>query len=267
MKIAQLKNLSFAYAMALCCQPILGVENHNQFPAFNSTPQEKQKREKQETKKLTLIEMNVHKMLLMKEPMNNMEVPMEVSNIITRNLHDVTHINPVLDGKLIFTPDNGGKTTFEIKNLLKTNDCIDLSNKIFGQVSKYLLITTDLEQFFSIKKKSSMLVMLIAPRFLIEEETWSLTKPFEKIMNNWKEDQAPIGIFWRIERWKNLDWYWYLTSNNLTQISKNNFYNLFNLATSTTPPEHATHREIPVYLMTRLLIHVEHGNCAFILHL
>ena len=206
MKIAKLKKLSIAYAMALCCQPLL-----------------------------TRIEMNVHKMLLMKEPMDNMGVPMEISNIIKRNLHDVTHINPVLDGKLIYTADNGEgeKATFNIKDLVKTDGCIDLSNKIFGDISKYFLITTDLEQFFSINQNGKKLVMLIAPRFLIEEKIGPSAKPFEEIMDNWKEDQAPIGIFWRFERWKNLGSYWYLTSKNLIEISKNNLHKLLVMASTT----------------------------------
>jgi hypothetical protein len=206
-----------------------GEKRNFEYIGFNEKeePQEKQKPQKQETKKLTRIEMNVHKMLLMKEYMNNMDVPKELSDIITWNLHDVTHINPVLDGKLIYTPDNGEKTTFEIKNFLKTNGCIDLSNEIFRDISEFLLITTDLEEFFSIKTNSDKLVMLIAPRFLIEEKIGSSAKPFKPIMDNWKEDQAPIGIFWRFQSWDDSGMHWYLTSKNLTQVSTSNFYDLF----------------------------------------
>jgi hypothetical protein len=186
--------------------------------------QEKQKRQKQEAKKLTLTEMNVHKMLLLKEYMNNMEVPKDVSNIITRNLYEVTHTNPVLDGKLIYTLGDGEKAGFNIKNLVKTGGCIDLSDEIFGDASKFLLITTDLEEFFSINQNSKKLVMLIAPRFLIEEKIESTSKHFQPIMDNWKEDEAPIGIFWRMECWANLGWYDYLTSKNVAEISKNNIY-------------------------------------------
>ena len=317
MKISQLKKLSLAYAMALCCQPLLGMENQHQFPEFNSTninmpqlynqnhqPQIQQQPQfpgnlqhnninwmnavpqnqviplsseyvntpnelyvinkvlhhtvypvqqpphtipqqghyihqnpfvqpglqNKEAKKLTRIEMNVHKMLLLKEYMNTMYVPTDVSSIITENLHEVTHINPVLDGKLIYTPDNGEKTAFNINNLLKTNGCIDLSNEIFGDLSEYFLITTDLEEFFSINQNGKKLVMLIAPRFLIEEKIGSSAKPFEPIMDNWQEEQASIGIFWRMQSWDDSGWYKYLISNNLVQISSMDFADLLNCA-------------------------------------
>jgi hypothetical protein len=173
-------------------------------------------------------------MLLLKEYMNAMYVPKDVSNIIKGNLHEVTHINPVLDGKLIYTPHKGKKTTFEIKHFVNTNGCIDLPNEIFGGISEYFLLTTDLEQFFSINEDSDSinedsdkLVMLIAPRFLIEEKIGSTAKPFKPIMDNWKEEQAPIGIFWRMQSW-DVRVYMYLISNNLDQISSMGFDNLLN---------------------------------------
>ena len=151
-----------------------------------------------------------------------MDIPEDVSNIITRNLHDVTHINPVLDGKLTYTLPNGEKATFNIKDLVKTDGCIDLSNKIFGGASTYLLITTEPEQFFSINKNGSKLVILIAPRFLIEEKIESSAEHFKPIIDSWKEEQAPIGIFWRMQSWDDLRDYDYQTSKNITAISKNN---------------------------------------------
>ena len=188
-------------------------------------PQKEQKRQKQEAKKLTRMEMNVHKMLLLKAYMNTMDIPEDVSNIIKRNLHDVTHINPVLDGKLTYALPNGEKATFNINNLVK-DGCIDLSNEIFGDASTYLLITTEPEQFFSIKTNSEKLVMLIAPRFLIEEKIESSAEHFKPIIDSWKEEHAPIGIFWRMKRWANLGWYSYLTSEDVTEISKNNIFEL-----------------------------------------
>ena len=194
-------------------------------------PQKEQKRQKQEAKKLTRMEMNVHKMLLLKAYMNTMDIPEDVSNIIKRNLHDVTRINPVLDGKLTYALPNGEKATFNINNLVK-DGCIDLSNEIFGDTSKYLLITTEPEQFFSIKTNSDKLVMLIAPRFLIEQKIESSAEHFKPIIDSWKEEQAPIGIFWRMECWANLGWYSYLTSEDVTEISKNNLFELLRRARS-----------------------------------
>ena len=206
-----------------------GMKRNSEHMGFNEKA-EPQKKQKQEAKKLTRIEMNVHKMLLLKEYMNTMDVPKELPDIITWNLHDVTHINPVLDGKLIYTLDSGEKTPFSIKNLVKINGTFDSSDEIFREIYENLLITIDPEQFFSVKEISNRLVMLIAPRFLIEEKIGSSAKPFEQIMDNWKEDQAPIGIFWRMEDWKDLGWYNYLTSKNVTEISKINLYDNLDLS-------------------------------------
>ena len=197
-----------------------GMKRNSEHMGFNEKA-EPQKKQKQEAKKLTRIEMNVHKMLLLKEYMNTTDVPKELSDIITRNLHDVTHINPVLDGKLTYTLPNGEKATFNINNLVK-DGCIDLSNEIFGDASTYLLITTEPEQFFSINKNGSKLVILIAPRFLIEEKIESSAEHFKPIIDSWKEEQAPIGIFWRMQSWDDLRDYDYQTSKNVTELYKNN---------------------------------------------
>ena len=147
-------------------------------------------------------------------------VPSEVQGVIGQTLHELS-ANPVLDGELKF---KGAPNPFKIRDLVKEDGSIDLSNPIFGDASKYLLITTDPEQFFNIVEKSERLVILIAPRFLIEEKIGSSTKPFEPIMTEWDADKVPIGIFYRLESWKNLGWYDYLTSAALIKLSQNNLY-------------------------------------------
>ncbi len=149
-------------------------------------------------------------------------VPQDVQNVIGGKLHDVS-ANPVLDGELVYT-DKGKKTQFKIKDLVKKDGSIDLSNPIFGDSSEYLRITTDPEKFFNIDENGKRLIILIAPRFLIEEKIGSSAKTFEPIMAKWNEADAPIGIFYRMEYWKNVSWYYYLTTKNIISISKNNLY-------------------------------------------
>ncbi|MBA3814719.1 MAG: hypothetical protein H0X26_09635, partial [Alphaproteobacteria bacterium] len=40
----------------------------------------------------------------------------------------------------------------------------------------------------------------------------------------WKEDTAPVGIFWRWGHWNNLTWYDHLTTASLDDISSKNLY-------------------------------------------
>ncbi len=198
---------------------------------MNQIPQE------QKTKELTATEKdNAHKMMLMKQFFEDMakeevkeevrlpEVPKDVQNVIGGKLHNVS-ANPVLDGKLEYTMDNGEKKQFKIMDLVKEDGSIDLSNKeVFGDSSQYLLITTAPEAFFRIVENGQRLVILIAPKFLIDEIIGSSLSTFQAIMANWKEVHAPIGIFYRRECWNDLRRYNYLTSANLISISKNNLY-------------------------------------------
>ncbi len=169
------------------------------------------------------------------------EVPKDVQNVIGGKLHELSNL--ILNGELLYSPYKmkmsygqevyipGEETThFNIIDLLKEDGSIDLSNtEVFGDASKYLLITTDPEKFFSFNKDGKRLVVLIAPRFLIEEKMQSKAKFFKPIMDQWKEDQAPIGIFYRMEFW-NIDVYNYLTKANLISISNKSLGDLLSAA-------------------------------------
>lgn len=173
---------------------------------------------------------NAYKMWLLKEHFekSNKEgtlpaIPKDIQTVIGRTLHELS-ANPVLDGDLVYT-DKDKKRSFKIMSLIKNDWCMDLSNKnIFGDSSNYLLITTAPEAFFRIVEDSIRLVILIAPKFLIEEKIETTAKTFLPIMANWKEAQAPIGIFYRMERWNDLNWFDYLTTDDMLTISKNNLY-------------------------------------------
>ncbi len=163
------------------------------------------------------------------------EVAKDVQNVIGQILHEIS-ANLVFDGKLVYR-DRCKTTTHNIMDLVKKDGTFDFSNKkFFGIVSKYLLITTDPEKFFSIDKNSKRLVILMASRLLIKEKIDSTARHFKPIMDKWKEDQAPIGIFWRMEKWENFGWYDYLVSANLISISKNNLYENWTHSVSSRDP-------------------------------
>ncbi|MBA3813675.1 MAG: hypothetical protein H0X26_04175, partial [Alphaproteobacteria bacterium] len=46
----------------------------------------------------------------------------------------------------------------------------------------------------------------------------------------WKEDTAPVGIFWRWGHWNNLTWYDHLTTASLDDISSKNLYENWRLS-------------------------------------
>ena len=192
----------------------------------------------QETRELTPTEKKyVYKMWLLKQAgtKGSMNVlPVDVQNVISQTLHELS-ANPVLDGELVYT-GTGKENRFKIRDLIKNGGCLDLSNlECYGQdpwidlpisyqnPSNYLSITTNPEAFFRISNRPN-LIILIAPKFLIEEKIETTTKTFQPIMTNWKEEQAPIGIFCRSECWNDPQCFLYLTSDDLSTISKYNLY-------------------------------------------
>lgn len=174
-------------------------------------------------RELTVTEkVNAQKMMMINEAIKRHEDSLkkvgdevkDISKGIGGKLHEVS-ANPVLDGKLKF---EGAPTPFKIRDLLKEDGSIDLSDPVFGDASKYLLITTDPEKFFNIVENSKRLVVLIAPRFLIEEISKTSKKHFNRINNFWKSNQ-PYAIFWRPENWDNLEIYDMCTHNSQGELS------------------------------------------------
>lgn len=184
--------------------------------------------QEQEVKKRTPKEENAYKMWLMKQAGaegNTNVLPEDVQIVIGQTFMTILNANPVLDGKLVYINDDG-KTTFKIIDLIGKDGTIDLSNqKFFGDSSKYLLITTNPKRFFDANESSNRLVILIAPKCLIEEQIESTAETFLRIVANWNDSSAPIGFFCRLERWIDPSWFYYQTSANLFTISKNNLFN------------------------------------------
>lgn len=187
--------------------------------------------QEQKTRELTATEKkNAQKMMMINEAFQRHEDRLtkegeevkDISKNIGGKLHELS-ANPVLEGELVYT-DKGNTKSFKIRDLLKEDGGIDLSNKeVFGDASKNLLITIDPEQFFKIVENSVRLVILIAPKFLIEEKIETSAKPFESIMANWLGESASIAIFYRTESWSSF-LYDYLITVNIFTISKNSLY-------------------------------------------
>lgn len=174
----------------------------------------------------------VDKMLVMKfcledgENVDKLICPVaDIQYQIGWKLHELyLHENPVLKGELAYWDMVRGTMTFKIRDLLKGGS-LDLSSKeIFGNSAGKLLITLDPEIFFHVNEKSSRLLILIAPYSLIEDKIETTASEFKWIMEGWDAMKAPIGIFYRMERWKDLSRFDCLTSSSLEEISSKNLY-------------------------------------------
>jgi hypothetical protein len=201
-------------SMAIVASLISGLqamdEKRNELSFFNNLSN---------VSKLTFTEeKKSHKMLLLKEVIKIMDAEQQdVYRKVGLTFLEVT-ANPVLDGELAYTHEDI-TTTFKIKDLVDKDSVVNLSSPIFGDTFKDLVITVDPKKFFSIVKNSAKLIVLIAPRSLIKEKLETTAINFQPIMDEWIEEQAPIGIFWRIEFCNNFNSY--LTSNNLSSLSQN----------------------------------------------
>lgn len=129
----------------------------------------------------------------------------------------------MLCGQLVYTANLEKATSFKIRDLVKEDGCIDLSNKkIFGDTADHVLITTDSASFFRYDETSIKLHILFASKSLIKEIIETTAANIELEMEKWNEDH--IGIFYRMECWRDLKWFDFLTHKNLEEISKENLY-------------------------------------------
>lgn len=200
----------------------------------------------QKTKKMSPSEEeNAKKMMLLKEHMKNMGADQpDVHGHIGEALHAVSS-NPVLNATLEYTNlQTKENVSFKIGTKVK-DGMIDLSDKAFGDVAKYLVITTDPRAFFADTHKNKLLI-LIAPWSLIHDNLSSPScAPFQPIMKDWNEKIAPIGIFWRDGNWDNKSWYHYQIKFTMEQITQKTLYTVYaNVQQSPTRPTSVRFRAI-----------------------
>lgn len=127
-----------------------------------------------------------------------------------------------LNGKLIYTPQDGGKVIelliSDLWNPLEGT--FDLSQ--CGDTGNYLSISTGYRKGKR-PENADKLEIWFAPRFLIEKELTTTASHFQGIYGNWNEN-APVGMFWTWGGWNNLDYYHYLTTENMENLSKIDLY-------------------------------------------
>lgn len=131
----------------------------------------------------------------------------------------------LLNVKLIYRPQVGsdvGLIELPISTSQNPLECtFDLSK--CGDAGKYLSISTGYRKGMK-WENSQKLEIWLAPRFMIEKKIQSSASHLQLIMDNWKEDTAPIGILWSWGGWNDLSCYYYLTSKNAGEISSKNLY-------------------------------------------
>lgn len=130
-----------------------------------------------------------------------------------------------LNGVLIYRPQKGcddGMVRLSIRELgTPLEGTFDLSK--CGNIGKYLSIATGYRKAKKPENENKVEIW-IAPRFLIERELGTMAAHFMPIMDNWKQDAAPIGMFWTWGGWDDLGWYDYLTNESMENLSKMDLY-------------------------------------------
>lgn len=130
-----------------------------------------------------------------------------------------------LNGVLIYRPDgksDNGRINLRISDLVNPLEgTFDLSQ--CGDTGNYLSISTG---YRKVKRpeNASKVEIWFAPRFLIERELGTTAGHFKPIIDNWKQDVAPVGMFWTWGDWDDLGWYDYLTTENMENLSKIDLY-------------------------------------------
>lgn len=152
--------------------------------------------------------------------------PMWMSGISNLSEQDQDVFWKLVKGKLIYTdPETKKETKLYIK---------DLQNPLEGKLP--LSVCDNAEKFLSIhlgyrksnkKINPNTVAIWIAPRFLIERDLEITASYFKTRMNNWKQEQAPVGIFWTWGGGTTVKLYDYLTTKSLNEISKNNLFSLW----------------------------------------
>ncbi len=152
-----------------------------------------------------------------------------------------------LNGELIYRPisdSEDGVVTRKVSDLKNPLDgTFDLSQ--CGRAGNHLLVTTDPSVFFA--RLGELIVVGVFLHCFAKKKIDTEAAPLKLIMDNWNGEAAPVGIFWRWGVWDNLEWYDYLTSASLVEISSKDLYENWNRSLSVlmpTNPRTPHHRHI-----------------------
>jgi hypothetical protein len=143
-------------------------------------------------------------------------------NIAEKNKDDFWRF---FEGKLIYRPnlnrDEGRVHLFisALPNPLEGE--FDLSS--CGDTGKVLSINTGYRKGKK-EENANKTEIWTAPWFLIEGELDTMATHFKPTMDSWKQEQAPVGMFWTWGGCDNLARYDYLASESTINLSKNDLY-------------------------------------------
>lgn len=152
-------------------------------------------------------------------------ITLETTPYIARG-YEQTYLK-FLNGALIYRPtleSDVGMITLPIRELSNPlKGTFDLSR--CGDSGKYLNISTGYRKEEKEEKEENKdkLEIWLAPRFLIEKELNTKAAHFKSLMDNWKQEEAPVRIFWTLSDW-DISRYESLTKQTMDEISNNNLY-------------------------------------------
>ena len=140
-------------------------------------------------------------------------------------------MNRVYYGKLIYKPNSNnddGKIELLISGLkhpLKGE--FDLSK--CGGTGEDLSINMGYRKGKN-SKNAKKVEIWFAPRFLIAKYLGTTASHFKPIMDDWKPEKAPVGIFFTWGGGDNLGWYDYLTTESMDVLSSGNLFQKYKKA-------------------------------------
>jgi len=138
-----------------------------------------------------------------------------------------------LNGALQYTPDVGAPILLLIADLKHPfSGQFPLSR--CGNAGTYLDIRTGIRKG-KITENSNKVEIYFTPKFLVDMDTKSAAH-LARILPTWDHAIAPFGIFWNWGNWDNLDWFEYLTTEDINSISHCNLLNLFDKSSASLDP-------------------------------
>lgn len=130
-----------------------------------------------------------------------------------------------LNGKLIYRPNgeiNDGKIELKISDLWNPlKGTFNLSP--CGNTDQYLSISTGYRK----EKKpenANKLEIWLTPRFLVKKELDTTAGHLQAIFPSKWQESAKVGMLWTSGAWDRMNWYDYLTTENMDDLSKINLY-------------------------------------------
>lgn len=124
-------------------------------------------------------------------------------------------------GALIYRPIEGsdeGMIRLPISGLRNPlESSFDLSQR--GKAGQHLSIATGYRKAQT-PANSGKLEIWIAPWFLIQGELGTTAAHFKPIMDHWKQENAPVGMFWTWGGDNMLDLYDHLTTKNMVELAQ-----------------------------------------------